>query len=173
MKDTENLSLIIFLSIAPIIFLVMGLINFFNSSLEQAYGFLGVFFVSLIIAIIIYCIEINKQKKMLKLKTDNKFLLVPIVSVTQDDESLLLDINAQYKHNNIDISFYGTYSCKDGLGEEINKKMNELNIYDIKIWVDLEDYKFFEYDIDDFLKRLNITDSGKVEIVGWNSKEIS
>lgn len=160
-------SLLILLFLIPIIFLILGLVNMLVvKDTAQGIGFLIIALVSAILVFLFYLYSKKEENSMKKLKENNEFLELNIEKVEQADG--VLDIVASIMKDNIKYSFSSSYLVNsDNLCEIIKSNMVNLNYSKIKAWVNLNEFKRFEYDIESFFNNLGINE--EVELLGWGA----
>lgn len=171
MKNTSmpKVILIILLSFVPVVFIIGGLINLFVvKDNAQAIGLIISGIVFGIIGFIIYYFENKNLTYMAKLKSENIYKDAHIDSLEQEENSITLI--SSVIENEIKYTFTSIYITKNiAIAEEIKEKTLNSNQTNIKIWVDLEKYKSFEYNIEEFIFNLGV--DTKLELSAWSANQ--
>lgn len=156
MKKNSDFPIVIIASFIPVVFLILGFVNLSIQDQEQANGFfissIGSFILVIILAI--YILHSEKQKK----KNRKKPFYLPILSIEQDSESLLLEIVIELEIKDKKIPLSATYLCENLILNDIKEQMTLKNIHKMKVFVNPLKPEIFEFDIENFLELLERKD---------------
>ena len=165
----KKVILIILLSFIPTVFIIGGLINLFVvKDNAQAIGFIISGIVIGIISFTIYYFENKNLTYISKLKSESKYKVAHIDSLEQEENSITLI--SSVIENEIKYTFTSIYITKNiAIAEEIKEKTINYNQKNIKIWVDLEKFNSFEYNIEEFTFNLGV--NTKLELSAWGANQ--
>lgn len=157
----------IFLIFVPVAFLIFGIANLLIiTNFTMGYGFLIASLVSAILVFLIYILGKSGERRINKLKSNKQYVMLNIDKIEQEDN--ILDIIGNVRKDGVKYYFSSSYYVEnDKLCNVIENKMKKKKINKIKVWVNLDKFKYFEYEINGFLEELGVI--GEVELIGWGS----
>ena len=156
----DDIKAIIIVTCITLFFPIIGIISYINTKeigvltpfLAMGFG-LGFTF-----GIIIY-LEQKKNYVVKKLKNTNSYIYAPIYEIEYEDESEFKEFRLKVKieSKGEEKILFANYDIKNfDVIKNIEIKMKENDIHDVKVWIDTNHYKQFEIDIRDLLERLNL-----------------
>ncbi len=157
----------IFLIFIPVAFFLYGVANLLViTNFTQAYGAFLASLVSTVLVFVIYMLVKKGERRIKKLKKNNQFIMLKIDKMEEADN--ILDIVGSIKEDGVKYCFSSSYYVEDEkLYSVIENKMKRKKLNQIKVWVNLDNFKYFEFEINGFLEELDVI--GELELIGWGS----
>ena len=156
----DDIKAILIVTCITLFFPVIGIISYINTKdLDTLIPFLAMGLgLGFTFGIIIY-LEQKRNYVVKKLKKTNSYIYADIIEIEYEDESEFKEFRLHVKINSKgeEKTLFANYDIKNfDVIKMIQSKMEEKDIHDIKVWIDINNYKEFEIDLKDLLERLNI-----------------